>query len=380
LTQYDLTEEQKMLQEMVRRLAEEKIKPHVEKIDREGIFPEEIFDLFVKQGIISLPYPEEYGGGSGTILDACIVAEQLAMVDGNSAMIAASHELGATPILIAGNEQQKQKYISMVANSESYICFGLTEPDAGSDAAGIKTKAVDMGDYYLVNGTKRFITFAERSGLMTLFATTDATKGLKGITAFILEMDWEGVSIGKHEDKMGFRGNMSSEVIFEDVKIPKENLLGKEGEGFKIAMKTLDKTRPIVGAIGVGMAQGALDYAIEYSKQRVQFGKPIAHFQGLQFMMADMAMKIEAARQLVYKGACLSDAGDPRAGAVGAMAKCFGTDVCMSVCVDAIQILGGSGYMKEYPLEKKMRDAKLLQIVEGTNQIQRVVIASHLLA
>jgi alkylation response protein AidB-like acyl-CoA dehydrogenase len=282
--------------------------------------------------------------------------------------------------MIAGNEQQKQKYLTKVASSEYYCCFGLTEADAGSDVAGMKTKAIDQGDHYLVNGSKRFITFADSSELMVLFAKTDPSKGMKGISALILEMNTPGITVGKHEDKMGFRGMNSCEVAFDDVKVPKENLLGKEGEGFKIAMKTLDKTRPIVGAIGVGLAQGALDYAIEYAKQRVQFGHPISEFQGLQWMMADMAMKIEAARQLVYKGACLSDAHDPKAGAVGAMAKCFATDVCMGVCVDAIQICGGSGYMKEYPLEKRMRDAKLLQIVEGTNQVQRIVISAALLA
>lgn len=379
MNQYDFTDEQYMLQDMVRKIAKKEIKPIAGDIDRNEKYPPELKNLFVKQGLIALPYPEEYGGGGGSVLDTCIVAEEMAKVDATSSMVVTTHELGATPIMIAGNEQQKQKYLSMVAKSEAYICFGLTEPDAGSDVAAIKTKAIDQGDYYLVNGVKRFITFAESSGLMVLFAKTDLSKGLKGLSAFIVEMNWPGISLGKHEDKMGFRGMKSSEVIFEDVKVPKENLLGQEGEGFKIAMKTLDKTRPIVGAIGVGLAQGALDDAIEYAKQRVQFGKPIAEFQGLQFMMADMAMKIEAARQLVYKSACLSDAGDRKAGPMGAMAKCFGTDVCMSVCVDAIQIVGGSGYMKDYPLEKKMRDAKLLQIVEGTNQIQRVVIAADLI-
>jgi alkylation response protein AidB-like acyl-CoA dehydrogenase len=379
MMQYDLTEEQYMLKDMIKRIAEKEIKPVLDEIELKGV-PDSIYQTLVKQGLIAMPYPEAYGGGGGSVLDTCILAEELAKVDANCSMLATAHELGTTPIMIAGTEEQKQKYLSMVASGKTYCCFGLTEPDAGSDAGALKTKAVDMGDYYLVNGTKRFITHAAYSGLMTLFAKTDPTLGVKGISAFIVEMDWDGITIGKHEDKMGFRGLTASEVIFEDVKVPKENLLGKVGEGFKIAMKTLDKTRPIVGAMGVGLAQGALDFAIQYSKERIQFGKPIAVNQGLQFMMADMAMRIEAARQLAYKGACLADAGDPNAGLVGSMAKCFGTDVCMQVCVDALQIVGGSGYMKEYPMEKRMRDAKLLQIVEGTNQIQRVVIAGKILA
>ena len=295
-------------------------------------------------------------------------------------MVALNHELAATPILIAGTEEQKKKYISRVASGETYMAFALTEPDAGSDVAGMKTKAVDMGDYYLVNGAKRYISFAADSDVITLFAKTDTSKGLKGISAFIVEKNWPGITVGRHEDKMGFRSLQASEVYFDDVKIPKENLLGKEGSGFKTAMLTFDATRPLVASVGIGLAQGALDDAIEYAKVRVQFGKPISENQGLQWMMADMAMKIEAARQLVYKAACLVDQDDVSAPKFSAMCKCFATDVAMSVATDAVQICGGSGYMKEYPFEQRMRDAKLLQIVEGTNQIQRIVISSYLLA
>ena len=378
--QYDLTDEQLMLQDMVRKIAIIDIKPIAGQFERDEKYPPELKELFKKQGIFAIPYPEEYGGTGGGLFDMCIVVEELSKVDASSGMVALNHELAATPILIAGTEVQKKKYISQVASGDTYMAFGLTEPDAGSDVASMRTKAVDMGDYYLVNGAKRYISFAEDSGVMTLFAKTDTSKGAKGISAFIVELDWPGITVGRHEDKMGFRAIQANEVYFDDVKIPKENLLGKEGSGFKTAMLTLNATRPLIGSVGVGLSQGALDDAIEYAKQRIQFGKPISENQGLQWMMADMAMKIEAARQLVYKAACLADNDDPNAAKFGAMAKCYATDIAMSVAVDAVQICGGAGYMKEYPFERRMRDAKLLQIVEGTNQIQRIVISSYLLA
>lgn len=379
MTAYELTDDQIMLQQMVRRLAKEKIEPYVKQIDEEKVFPKELVQLFGNQGIMGLPYPEEYGGGNGSIMDTCIVVEEMAKVDANASMVPTNQELGAMPLLIAGNKEQKEKWLPGIARGEKRISFALTEPDAGSDTLSMQTKAVKGGDYYVLNGTKRFISFSDVADYFVFFVKTNPEAGAKGISAIVAERGTPGLSIGKHEDKMGFRGFHSCEVILEDVKLPKENLLGPEGSGFKTCMITLDRTRPIVAAIGVGLAQGALDFAIQYSKERVQFGKPISEFQGLQFMMAHMAMQIEASRQLVYKAATAAETGNPKTTLYSAMAKCFATDVCMRVCVDALQILGGSGYMKDYPMEKKMRDAKLLQIVEGTNQIQRVVIASNLL-
>lgn len=377
--QYRFSEEQEMLRKTVERLAKEKIAPRAAEIDARGEFPQDIFELLRQNEIIGIPYPTEYGGFNGGTLTFAMVTEELAKVCGSSSMIPLTQDLGAMPIVIGGTHEQKKKYLSPIARGEYHGAFALTETNAGSDVAAMQTKAVREGDSYLVNGRKCFISYSNIADVISLFAKTDPNAGTKGISAFILETKTPGFSIGKVEDKMGFKGVPNCEVILENVRIPKSNLLGKEGEGFKIAMTTLDRTRPLVGAVGVGLAQGALDYAIRYAKERVQFGRPIATFQGLQFMMADMAMQIEAARQLVYKASAMIDEGSSEIAVIGAMAKCFATDVCMKVTVDAVQILGGYGYMKDYPTERMMRDAKMLQIVEGTNQIQRVVIASRIL-
>jgi alkylation response protein AidB-like acyl-CoA dehydrogenase len=376
---YNFTEEQVLIQKMVSEVALEKIEPYAAIIDKTGKYPEELKKVLKEQGLLSLPFPEEYGGGGGDCLTTCIVLEELSKVCGNTAMVVATNELGTMPLLIAGNEEQKKKYLTPIASGEAACCFGLTEPDAGSDVASMRTTAQLKDDEYIINGSKQWISFADVSDYICLFAKTDSAKGLNGISAFIVEMNREGITIGKKEEKMGFNGFNSCELFFDDLRVPKENLLGGEGKGFRIAMQTLDSTRPLIGAVGVGTAQGALDYAVKYSKKRTQFGQPICNFQGLQFMMADMAMKNEAARQLVYKAACAIDDNHPQMSMFGAMAKCFATDVAVSVTIDSLQVLGGYGYMKEYPMERKMRDAKLLQIVEGTNQIQRVVIARNIL-
>lgn len=376
----EFTPEQIMLRDMVRRMAKEKIAPLAAEIDRERYYPDELIVLLREQGLFGIPFPEEYGGGGHGVLSSCIVVEELAKVCGNSAMVVATQDLGAIPILLAGSEEQKARYLPPLATGEQRISFALTEPEAGSDVASMRTKAEKKGNEYIINGSKRFISYADVADVMCVFAKTNPDGGARGISAFIVDARSPGISIGKREDKMGFGGFNACEVYFDDVRVPSTNLLGGEGQGFRLAMLTLDKTRPIIGAEGVGLAEGCLEYAIEYSKQRIQFGRPISTFQGLQFMMADMAMLIEASRQLVYKAARAADADDPEMAKLGAMAKCFATDTAMKVSVDAIQILGGVGYMRDYPLERRMREAKLLQIVEGTNQIQRIVIASRILA
>jgi len=376
----EFSEELIMLRDMVRRMAVDKLEPVAGDIDATGVYPQSHIELFKELELFSVSYPEEYGGSGLGILGGTIMMEEIGKVCGNSCMVLVNTELAVTPILVGGSEEQKQKYVVPCAKGEKRASFALTEPEAGSDAGAVKTRAVRDGDHYVINGAKRFISYSDVADFWVLFAKTDINAGVKGLSAFIIENGTPGLTVGKSEDKMGFRGYKSCEVYFDDVRIPAENLVGKEGGGFKYAMKTLDITRPMVGAIGVGLAQGCLDYAIKYSKERVQFGKPIASFQGLRWMMADMAMQIEAARAVVYKAARMADADDPEMGKFGAMAKCLGTDVAMKVATDAIQILGGSGYMKDYPIERRFREAKLLQIVEGTNQIQRIVISASILA
>jgi alkylation response protein AidB-like acyl-CoA dehydrogenase len=374
------TQEQELLIKMIQEMCEDKILPFAASIDETGVFPDDIKNLLIKQELFSLPFPEEYGGGGCDTITMCFAVEEMAKHCSNTALTVLTNELGATPILVAGNEEQKQKYMPRICSGKSFCSFGLTEAEAGSDVASIKTTAVVDGEGYRLNGTKQFISLADKADIFCIFASTDPEKGAKGLTAFIVDTkESSGLTVGRQENKMGFKGLHACEVFLEDVFVPKENILGKEGEGFKISMKTLDKTRPLVAGLSVGIAQSALDYAIEYCKQRVQFGRPISTFQGLQFMMADLAMQIEAARQLVYRACEMIDHNEPEITRFGAMAKCYATDVTMKVTVDAIQLMGGYGYMKEYPLERKMRDAKLLQIVEGTNQIQRVVIAGQLL-
>ncbi len=377
--QYELTEEQKMFQQSIKELVKEKVEPRAMEIDETGEYPYDILEVFKENGLMGLPFEEQYGGEGADVLTLCLVIEEIAKICVSSSLILGCQELGSTPIKIMGTEEQKQKYLPPLASGEHLAAFALTEPEAGSDAASMKTKAEKQGDVYVLNGTKCFITNGGLANTYTVFAMTDAKKGVRGISAFIVEKDFPGFSTGKIEHKMGIRGSQTTELIFEDCEVPVENILGEEGKGFKIAMMTLDKTRPSIGAQAVGLAQGALDYATNYMKERVQFGMPIARLQGLQFMVADLGMRTEAARQLVYRAASLSETDDPSKTMVSAMAKCFASDTAMQVTVDALQLMGGYGYMKEYPLERMMRDAKITQIYEGTNQIQRLVISRGLL-
>ena len=376
---YELTEEQRMLQQTVRQLAKDKVEPRAAEIDEKGEYPWDMFELIRDNDLFALCFPEELEGAGADLLTVCVAIEELAKVCTNTALILGVCDLGSKPIMLAGNDDQRKKYIPPLARGEKQAAFGLTEPGAGSDAAAMTTRAVKKGDVYIMNGQKCFITNGGIADTYSIFAKTDDSAGVKGISAFIVQKDFPGFDIGKIEHKMGIRGSQTSELVFTDMEVPATNLLGKEGEGFKIAMMTLDRTRPTIGAQAVGIAQGALDHAVAYAKERVQFGGPIARLQGIQFMLADMAMQVEAARQLVYYSCAMVEKGGREASGISAMAKCFASDVAMKVTVDAVQVLGGYGYMAEYPLERMMRDAKITQIYEGTNQVQRVVIARHLL-
>jgi alkylation response protein AidB-like acyl-CoA dehydrogenase len=376
---YDLTDEQKMFQESIRDFAKSVVEPRAMEIDEKGEFPWDMVEELKKNGFMGLPFAEEYGGEGADLLTLCVAIEELAKVCVNTSLIIGCQELGSTPIKLVGSDEQKNKYLPPLASGEKLCGFGLTEPEAGSDAASMKSRAVKKGDKYILNGTKCFITNGGVGEIFSVFAMTDPEKGVRGISAFIVEKEFPGFSVGKHEEKMGIRGSSTTELLFEDCEIPAENLLWEEGKGFNLAMMTLDRTRSSIGAQGLGVAAGALEYAINYMKERVQFGRPIAALQGLQFMVADLAMQVEAARQLVYRAACAVEAQLPGFSAISAMAKCFATDTAMKVTTDCVQLMGGYGYMKDYPMERMMRDAKITQIYEGTNQVQRVVIARALL-
>ena len=376
---YFLTEEQLEIKELARKIAEEKIKPVRAKYDEENEFPWEIVEVFKQTDLFAVLIPEEYGGISGKVVDLCIVTEELSRICSGIGLSFGGTGLGIYPILISGNEEQKQKYLTQVANGEKLAAFALTEANAGSDAGSIETTATKDGDYYVLNGTKQWITNGGEADIYTVFVLTDKSKGARGASCLIVEKGTEGFSFGKKEDKMGIRGSATRELIFDNCRVPKENLVGREGTGFMIAMKTFDKSRPMVGAQAVGIAQGAYEEAARYSKERHQFGKPISSFQIIQSMLADMATQIEAARALVMATARIIDAGYKKYSKESAMCKVFASDTAMKVTTDAVQILGGYGYMKEYPVEKMMRDAKITQIYEGTNQIQRSIIASNLL-
>ncbi|CAO81134.1 acyl-CoA dehydrogenase family protein [Candidatus Cloacimonas acidaminovorans] len=376
---YFLTEEQLEMQEIARRIAEEKIRPVSEKYDEEGIFPWDIVEVMKQSDLFAILVPEEYGGISGKVADLAVVTEELCAVDVGISLAFGATGLGMYPILIAGSEEQKQKYLAQIAAGEQLAAFALTEANAGSDAGAIETTAQKEGDYYLLNGTKQWITNGGEAGIYCVFAMTDKTKGARGCSCFLVEKGTPGFNFGKKENKMGIRASATRELIFEDCKVPAENLIGREGTGFITAMKVFDKSRPMVGAQSVGVARGAFEVAIKYSRERQQFGKPISSFQGIQFMLADMATQIEAARALVMQTARMIDSGAKNYSKESAMCKYFASDVAMKVTTDAVQILGGYGYMKEYPVEKMMRDAKILQIYEGTNQIQRNIVAANLL-
>jgi alkylation response protein AidB-like acyl-CoA dehydrogenase len=376
---YLLTEDQTVIRDTCRQIAQEKIKPVRAHYDETGEFPWEIVKVLAQAGVFGLHIPENYGGFGGGVLEMAIATEELSRACGGIALCFAASSLGSFPILLFGTEEQKQKYIPPLAAGEKLAAFALTEAGAGSDASAIQTTATKDGDFYVLNGTKQWITNGGEAEIYTVIAMTNKAKGSRGATAFIIEKGTEGFSFGKKEDKMGIRGSTTRELVFSDCRIPRENVLGKEGQGFIITMRTFDYTRPGVASQAVGIAQGALDEAVAYAHQRVQFGKPISSFQGIQFMLADMATQLEAARALVYSAARMIDSGTKNFSKESAMAKVFASDVAMKVTTDAVQVLGGYGYMKEYPLEKMMRDAKITQIYEGTNQIQRQIIALNLI-
>jgi acyl-CoA dehydrogenase len=375
---FDLTQEQIALQDMARKFATNEIRPKAVEYDHASKFPEDIFEKAFALGLMSGYIPEEYGGLGLKALDACIIEEELGWGCSGIATSMTCNGLALTPILVAGTEDQKKRFVAPFAEKLQYASFCLTEPGAGSDAGGIATIAKREGDSYIINGRKCFMTNGSYATQYTVFASTDRSKGHKGLSAFVVPRSLPGVSVGKKEDKMGQRASDTADVLFEDVKVPVENLLGKEGEGFKIAMITLDYARPTVAAMSVGVARAAFELAMQYSKERVQFGVPIAMNQAIHFLLADMAMDIEAARLLTYKGAWLLDQGK-RNTKESSFAKAFAADLAMRVTTDAVQIYGGYGYMRDYPVEKLMRDAKLLQIYEGTSQIQRMVIAKEIM-
>jgi len=380
LVDYPMTEEQKMLRELCRQIAEEKIRPMSRELDEKEQFPWEAIKTMAQADLFRLCIPEAYGGMGSGLLNLCIATEEISRVDGGIATCYAASFLGMFPILLYGTEEQKKKYLPDIASGKKLTAFALTEPGAGSDASAVSTTAKKEGDYYILNGTKHFITNGGDAEIYTVIAVTDKTKGARGVSAFIVEKGTNGFTFGKKEEKLGIRASSTRELIFTDVKVHKDNLLGqREGIGFIATMKTFDNSRPGVAAQAVGIAQGALELATEYAHKRVQFGKPISSFQGIQWMLADMAAKVEAARSLVYATAGMVDRGLKDVGTASAAAKLFASEVAMQVSTDAVQIFGGYGYMRDYPVEKFMRDAKITQIYEGTNQIQKNIIALSLI-
>jgi alkylation response protein AidB-like acyl-CoA dehydrogenase len=372
------SDEESMLLDMVRELARERIAPRAAEIDEKGEFPWDMKELLAHQDILAMPFPEEYGGLGSSEVAILKTIEELAKACATTALILCVQQLGSLPILLAGTDEQKRRYIPKLASGEWLAAYALTEPSSGSDAGAMRTRAEKRADSYVLNGVKHFITNAGIAHVNTVFALTDPSAGTHGISAFVVEGDRDGFRMGKSENKMGIRGSQTGELIFEDCVIPADNLLGNEGDGFKIGLMTLDRTRPGIAAQALGISQGALDFAVSYAKQRTQFGKPIFENQAIQFMLADMDIKVEAARRLVYHAGQLIDQGKPRFSRESAIAKTFASDIAMEVTNDAIQVLGGYGYMKEFPVERMMRDAKICQIYEGTNQIQRLVVARSL--
>ncbi|OGS45000.1 MAG: acyl-CoA dehydrogenase [Elusimicrobia bacterium RIFOXYD2_FULL_34_15] len=376
---YCLTDEQKMIVELARKVAQEKIKPVRQEYDESGEFPWDIVKELSQADLMGLYIAQEYGGFGGGVMELCLAVEELCKVDGGISLALAATALGTFPIILFGTDEQKKKYLPRIAKGEALAAFGLTEPESGSDAGATKTTAKKEGDYYILNGTKCFITNGGMAEIYSVIAMTDKARGSRGASAFIVEKGTPGFTFGKKENKMGIRASATCELIFQDCKVPKANLLGKEGAGFIVAMKTLDQSRPGVAAQALGIAAGALDESIEYAKTRKQFDHPISSFQAIQHMLANMATEVEAARALVYAVARAVDKGDKDVSGASAMSKLYASDVAMRVTTDAVQIFGGYGYMKEYPVEKMMRDAKITQIYEGTNQIQRNVIALDLI-
>ncbi|MCW2955161.1 MAG: acyl-CoA dehydrogenase [Thermoleophilia bacterium] len=379
---WGLTESHLEIREHARGVARKFVAPRAHDIDAAGEFPQDIRELFMEQGLFGLPYDEEHGGtGTGTL--ALIIAiEEIAKVCATSALLLAVQELGSLPIKFAATEEQKAHWLPKLASGESLAAYGLTEPESGSDSAGMRTTARLEGGEWVLNGGKRFITNAGVADVYTIFAKTDPDGGHAGISAFIVPADAAGFTIGKYEKKMGIKGSTTGELFFDDCRIPAENILGEPGTGFTLAMKVLDHSRPGVAAQGLGIAGGAIEYSGKYLLEREQFGKPIAHQQGLQWMLADMETRVVAARELLYRAAWMIDAGGVSRQTLtkySAMAKLACTDAAMAVTTDAVQLLGGYGYIQEYPVERMMRDAKITQIYEGTNQVQRLVIGRNLL-
>ncbi len=384
---FGLTEEEIMLQDMVRRLTKEKVAPGAEERDKKAEYPWDMLELMKENGLMGIDFPSEYGGMAAGMIAHCVAVEELAKADAGVALILSCQELGSLPIILAANHEQKEKYLTPLSTGEKIAAFGLTEARGGSDVAALRTRAVRKGDKYILNGTKTFITNGGVADTYSIYAITNPdAPPHKGASVFILEKGMPGFSVGKEEDKLGIRCSDTRELIFEDVEVPVENRLAEEGDGFHIMMKTLDFSRPSVAAQGLGIAAGAFEYATAYAKERESFGKPIIQHQGISFKLADMAMKIAAARQLLHKTCALLDHHvkkdlsrvPPDIMAYTSMSKAFCSDVAMWTTVEAVQVLGGYGYIKEYPVERMMRDAKITQIYEGTNEIQRVVIASTL--
>jgi butyryl-CoA dehydrogenase len=376
---YFLTEEQEAIQEIARQIAEEKIVPVREELDETQEFPWDIMKIIGQSDLFAINIPEEYGGLGLGMFETAIAVEELSKACLGVSVTFAATGLGTLPILLSGSDEQKEKYLTQIASGEKLAAFGLTEANAGSDAGGIRTTAVKDGDSYILNGTKQWITNGGEADIYTVIAITDKTRGARGASAFIVEKGTEGFSFGKKENKMGIRCSATRELVFEDCRIPADNLISREGMGFMVAMKTLDMSRPGIAAQGVGVAAGALDVAVQYARERVQFDQAIIGFQAVQHMLADMATRTEAARALTYAAAKFIDSGAKDVSKLSAMSKLFAADVAMEVTTNAVQVLGGYGYMKEYPVEKMMRDAKILQIYEGTNQIQRNVIGGALI-
>ncbi|GAA1826870.1 acyl-CoA dehydrogenase family protein [Actinomadura chokoriensis] len=381
---YAPSEEHELLRRTVRELAEAKIAPFAAEVDEESRFPQEALDALVAADLHAVHVPESYGGAGADALATVIVIEEVARACGSSSLIPAVNKLGTVPVLLAGGEELKKKYLAPVARGEAMFSYALSEADAGSDAAGMKTRAVRDGDTWVLNGAKMWITNAGVSEYYTVMAVTDPSAGARGISAFVVEKGDPGVSFGAKERKLGIKGSPTRQVVFEDTRIPADRIIGAEGTGFKTALATLDHTRITIAAQALGIAQGALDFALGYVKERRQFGKPIADFQGVQFMLADMAMRLEGARQLTYHAAIKSEramSGEkiPDLTFMSSACKALASDVAMDVTTDAVQLLGGYGYTREFPVERMMRDAKITQIYEGTNQIQRMVMARQLL-
>ncbi|MEV1173051.1 acyl-CoA dehydrogenase family protein [Nonomuraea sp. NPDC049784] len=381
---YAPAEEHDLLRETVRALADEKIAPHAAAADETEEFSWDVYKALVSSDLHAVHIPEQYEGAGADALATVIVIEEVARACASSSLIPAVNKLGTVPLLLSASEELKSRYLPGVASGEAMFSYALSEPEAGSDAAAMKTKAVQDGDHYVLNGTKMWITNAGVSEYYTVMAVTDPSAGAKGISAFVVEKSDEGVSFGPKEKKLGIKGSPTRQVILDDVRIPATRMVGAPGTGFKTALATLDHTRITIAAQALGIAQGALDYAIGYVKERKQFGRPVADFQGLQFMIADMAMKLEAARQLTYHAAAKSERamnGEPQKDLtfLSSAAKCAASDAAMEITTDAVQLLGGYGYTKDFPVERMMRDAKITQIYEGTNQIQRMVMARQLL-